>query len=196
MKITWEDIDAVEGWLFMEEADLLTKLAKAMPPGCEWCEIGSYKGRSTLAFLRSGRMGYAIDWFQGSPEMPEGTNTLADFVKVLNKYDPICLVFTCMERSEVAVNNIPDHIGVLFIDGEHSYEAVKKDFELYKNKVVEGGYIVFHDAWGDEGQEGPPTPWPGVTQFVKELRDSPEWEETHKVRRCAAFRKIFIPEDQ
>ena len=35
-------------------------------------------------------------------------------------------------------------IDFLFIDGDHSYEGVKKDFEMYSN-LVEGGVIALHD---------------------------------------------------
>lgn len=34
---------------------------------------------------------------------------------------------------------------VVFIDGDHSYEGVKRDFELYKPLVRKGGVIAFHD---------------------------------------------------
>lgn len=33
----------------------------------------------------------------------------------------------------------------LFIDGDHSYEGVKKDFEMYGPLVKNGGIIAFHD---------------------------------------------------
>lgn len=34
----------------------------------------------------------------------------------------------------------------IFIDGDHSFEAVKRDFELYSTKLAAGGTIAFHDA--------------------------------------------------
>ena len=33
----------------------------------------------------------------------------------------------------------------LFIDGDHTYEGVKKDFEMYSRLVKENGVIAFHD---------------------------------------------------
>ena len=33
----------------------------------------------------------------------------------------------------------------LFIDGDHTYEGVKQDFEMYKEFVKPGGWIGFHD---------------------------------------------------
>lgn len=36
-------------------------------------------------------------------------------------------------------------VDVLFIDADHSYEGVKRDFELWRPIVRNGGYIIFHD---------------------------------------------------
>jgi predicted O-methyltransferase YrrM len=36
-------------------------------------------------------------------------------------------------------------IDLLFIDGDHSYEGVKQDFEMYAPLVREGGIVAFHD---------------------------------------------------
>jgi predicted O-methyltransferase YrrM len=36
-------------------------------------------------------------------------------------------------------------VDFLFIDGDHSYEGVKSDFEMYSGLVRPGGLIVFHD---------------------------------------------------
>jgi hypothetical protein len=33
----------------------------------------------------------------------------------------------------------------LFIDGDHTYEGVKQDYEMYKEFVKPGGWIAFHD---------------------------------------------------
>ena len=40
-------------------------------------------------------------------------------------------------------------IDLLFIDGDHSYEGVKKDFEIYKSFVSNNGIIAFHDIVPD-----------------------------------------------
>jgi len=49
--------------------------------------------------------------------------------------------------SKRIVNLIFDRkpIDFLFIDGDHSYEGVKKDFELYSPLVRKGGIIALHD---------------------------------------------------
>lgn len=41
---------------------------------------------------------------------------------------------------------IGDKINVLFIDGDHSYEGVKQDFEMYKTLLDKGNSLIFfHD---------------------------------------------------
>ncbi len=36
-------------------------------------------------------------------------------------------------------------VDFLFIDGDHTYEGVKKDFEMYSKLVSENGIVAFHD---------------------------------------------------
>ncbi|MEK6777652.1 MAG: class I SAM-dependent methyltransferase [bacterium] len=43
----------------------------------------------------------------------------------------------------------PEGVDLLFLDGDHSYEGVKKDFEIYSTLVRPGGWIVFHDIVED-----------------------------------------------
>ncbi|MFN6069283.1 MAG: class I SAM-dependent methyltransferase, partial [Pseudanabaena sp.] len=38
-----------------------------------------------------------------------------------------------------------DKIDFLFIDGDHTYEGVRQDYEMYSPLVQKGGYIAFHD---------------------------------------------------
>ena len=37
-------------------------------------------------------------------------------------------------------------VDFLFIDGDHTYEGVKRDFELYSPLVKSGGVVAFHDV--------------------------------------------------
>lgn len=39
-----------------------------------------------------------------------------------------------------------DSVDVLFIDGDHSYEAVARDWAIYHNLVRPGGLVAFHDS--------------------------------------------------
>jgi cephalosporin hydroxylase len=55
-------------------------------------------------------------------------------------------------------------IDFLFIDGDHTYEGVKKDFEMYSPLVRPGGVIAFHDV-----VVHPPESGVNIEPFMKEL---------------------------
>lgn len=54
-------------------------------------------------------------------------------------------------------------VDFLFIDGDHTYEGVKKDFEMYSGLVSKGGLIAFHDI-----VPGPEADVGGVPRFWRE----------------------------
>lgn len=55
-------------------------------------------------------------------------------------------------------------VDFLFLDGDHRYKGVKKDFEMYSPLVTEGGIIAFHDI-----VPGPPASVGGVPRFWREI---------------------------
>lgn len=63
-------------------------------------------------------------------------------------------------------------VDFLFIDGDHTYEGVKKDFELYSPLVKKGGIIAFHDI-----VPGPKEGVGGVPEFWREIKDDYDSEE-------------------
>jgi predicted O-methyltransferase YrrM len=56
-------------------------------------------------------------------------------------------------------------VDVLFIDGDHSYEGVKKDFEMYSPLVAKDGIVAFHDI-----VPGRPEDVGGVPRFWNEVK--------------------------
>jgi cephalosporin hydroxylase len=59
-------------------------------------------------------------------------------------------------------------VDFLFIDGDHSYEGVKRDYELWLPLVRSGGLVAFHDV-------GPEVP--EVARFWGELKQTVATEE-------------------
>jgi len=57
-------------------------------------------------------------------------------------------------------------VDLLFIDGDHRYEGVKRDFQMYAPLVRSGGLIVFHDIL-----EHPNVPLCKVSEFWAEVKD-------------------------
>jgi predicted O-methyltransferase YrrM len=91
-------------------------------------------------------------------------------------------------RSDEAVRDWSRPIDYLFIDGDHSYDAVRRDFEYWSPHVTPDGTVAFHDAlteapWMDESF--------GSAQFVGELIADAEgpWEQVDGVDSLAVFRR-------
>ncbi|MEM0233191.1 MAG: class I SAM-dependent methyltransferase [Candidatus Nezhaarchaeales archaeon] len=63
----------------------------------------------------------------------------------------------------------------LFIDGDHTYEGVKRDFEMYSLLVRKGGIIAFHDI-----VEHPPETGCEVSRFWNEIKYSYSYIEIVK----------------
>ena len=50
------------------------------------------------------------------------------------------------ETLEKVVNLLDgEKVDFLFIDGDHTYEGVKADYQMYRHIVKSGGWIGFHD---------------------------------------------------
>lgn len=63
-------------------------------------------------------------------------------------------------------------VDLLWIDGDHSYEGVKQDFEMYGGLVRAGGIVAFHDV-------RPSDRWPGFGSpaFWEEIKQRYRGEE-------------------
>jgi predicted O-methyltransferase YrrM len=68
-----------------------------------------------------------------------------------------------LEQVNAALAGQP--LDYLFIDGDHRYDGVKRDFEMYGPLVRKGGLIAFHDI-----VEGPSEAVGGVPQLWREIK--------------------------
>ena len=66
-------------------------------------------------------------------------------------------------------------VGFLFIDGDHTYEGVKRDFKMYSSLVKEGGIVAFHDI-----VEHDPRSSCKVNKFWQEIHKEYEFKEIVK----------------
>jgi len=138
-------------------------------------EIGSWKGRSTkaMALVCPGTV-YAIDNWDGSKSelatthsevLKLGVDGLFNIFKAnLSEEIKTNKVIPIREDSQAAAIRLSKERGLrwvdmLFIDGEHTYEAVRKDILSWMPFVASGGLFCGHDFFDA----------PGVRQAVKEL---------------------------
>lgn len=169
----WARADRIDGWLYEDEARFLFNLCEG-----KWCEIGSYLGRSTVVLAETGFPGYAVDWHRGSPEHPEGTDTLVEFLGNIGPYPNVEVLAM---RYRDAAPFVPNDLRLLFLDGEHSYQETRGAWDAFAPKVGRGGVVALHDAQGDG--------WPEVELFTRELRRNQDWYEIGAVERTVAFQR-------
>jgi predicted O-methyltransferase YrrM len=154
---------SIDGWLLLTEATTLYKIAsniKKEHPVI--CEIGVWKGKSSyvLANAIKDKNGilYSIDPFNGqgddastdtyNDEMSKLSSTLFNnFKETMEKYELLDYITIYPTTSEEANKHFPEKsIDFLFIDGNHDYDAVKKDYNLWSPLIAKGGIIVLHDV--------------------------------------------------
>jgi len=66
-----------------------------------------------------------------------------------------------------------EDIHLLFIDGDHHYEAVKKDIAGWTPKVAVGGYVIFHDFRTEPKAAAKHA---GVKQAILEWEAEAQWD--------------------
>ena len=160
-------VSNVEGWLDDKEGELLYSLAKRCAGKGVIVEIGSFKGKSTIWLGKGSKSGkkvriYAIDPHTGGSwykRMRRHVWSLDDFEKNIRNAEVDDIIIPIVKTSEEAAQRFDHPIELIFIDGLHEYEHVKKDFTLWYPKVIDGGIMVFHDTVG----------WPGPKKLVEEF---------------------------
>ena len=134
-------------------------------------EIGSYAGESAEMFVNSGAFKtlYCIDpWI---PDYDPSDSTCDDGMLLAEdafdkRFSGSPVVVKIKKMSSDAVALFEDcGSDFIYIDGNHQYDYVKQDLQLYVPKIKPGGIIAGHDYGG------PTTP--GVTQAVDEFFGKP-----------------------
>ena len=163
-----EAIDKVEGWLTDSQGEFLYNAARnCKGKGGVIVEIGSWKGKSTIWLAKGSKAGsnvkiYAIDPHTGSSEHKKMYGEVWSFeefkqnIKRANVEDIVIPVVKTSEDAERDWDRKP--IELLWIDGEHEYEMVKLDFDLWSPYLIEGGTIALHAT----------IDWPGPKRVVKD----------------------------
>ena len=105
---------------------------------CIGVEIGVDQGRHASKILENIfiKTLYLIDPYEYCPSRKKDAKYL------LEKYKNIKWI---EKYSDKATDDIPDHLDFIYIDGDHSYNAVYQDCENWYPKVKIGGIIGGHD---------------------------------------------------
>lgn len=112
-------------------------------------EIGRYKGGSTLtiaAALNGQGDFWSIDLGEKEARLHQRgtTRTFDDEIRDICKRFGLSVTLLVGDSRTIEVET--GEVDLVFIDGDHSYEGVKNDFERFGRRVKVGGAVLFDDA--------------------------------------------------
>lgn len=151
----------VDGWLTEAQAERLWRAAGSVRPGGRIVEIGSFRGRSTiaLAFGAPDAELVAIDPHAGNDRGPreihgfedEAAEDHAVFHANLERAGVADRVRHVRRFAADAAREVAGPIDLLFVDGAHRLGPARDDLRRWGDRVVPGGRLLVHDAFSSVG---------------------------------------------
>ena len=132
-------------------------------------ELGAFRGVSYCAFCQavkfvgSDTKCYAVDTWAGDEHA--GLLEAGVLARLRTHHDPLYTDFSRLVRStfDDALKHFDDgSVDLLHIDGFHTFEAVRHDFETWQSKMSECGIVIFHDINVRERDFGVWKFWNGI----------------------------------
>jgi predicted O-methyltransferase YrrM len=160
------------GFMPTAEGLALHEAARDALPRGPVLEIGTYCGKSTIFLAAAAREvgGFVltVDHHRGSEEHQVGwdyhdpaladetgrIDTLPRFRRTLADAGLEPYVIAVVGRSADVAAVWQGPLGMVFVDGSHTEEAAKADFESWAHRVVDGGLLVIHDVFPDPAEGG------------------------------------------
>lgn len=149
------EVDPVEGYLSPPEMRFLALMAACPTAAGEVLEIGSFKGKSTIVLAKAAALGggntiHAVDPMtapsETDPDLRGDPSSLADFSKNIATHNVADRVRLYQQFSHDLAKTWDTPLRLLWIDGDHTYEGTKLDFEGFAPHVVDKGIVAIHDV--------------------------------------------------
>jgi O-antigen biosynthesis protein len=116
-------------------------------------ELGTHSGNSYFSFCQATMEGnietkcYAVDTWQGDEHAGNYSDEIFQQVNAYNQEHYASFSRLLRMTFDEALSYFSDgSIALLHIDGLHTYEAVKHDFESWLPKLASGAVVLFHDT--------------------------------------------------
>jgi predicted O-methyltransferase YrrM len=184
-------VDGVEGWFSPDQVARLAARAAAVPPSGRIVEIGSFRGRSTIAIARCSPPGVeivAVDPHAGTDRGPQeiaGFAAAAEedheaFLDNLDRAGVRDRVIHVRRFSQEALAEVAGPVDLLHVDGAHRLTPARDDLRSWGARVPPGGCLLVHDAFSSVGVTG---------AIGAELLWSRQWRYVGRSRSLAEYRR-------
>ncbi len=176
MKLNFDLINSVKGFLDEEEGLRLFDIAQKASKIGPCLEIGTYCGKSTIyigsACSENNGVVFTIDHHRGSEEQQHGegyfdpelydyelkkVDTFRTFRETLETADLEDTVVPIVSKSFLTAKMWATPLSLVFIDGGHTYAAAYNDYNCWAKHIMPGGYLLIHDIFKnpEEGGQAP-----------------------------------------
>lgn len=127
-------------------------------------ELGTWMGRSAVVLAMGAQRLIAID--RWAPYTDWNKQRLAPGISQcrgnLERAGVAHLVRLVQSDTSEAASMYEQDVGLLFIDGDHTHAGVRRDWEAWRDKLIPGAVVAWHDYTLDN-------PNVGVRELVDEL---------------------------
>ncbi|HOO89561.1 MAG TPA: class I SAM-dependent methyltransferase [Syntrophales bacterium] len=166
-------IKDIKGFIARDEALRLYELAREASLIGPCLEIGSYCGKTAACIgtgcRENGGILFSIDHHRGSEEQQPGEeyfdpdlldeetgliDTFRVFRKTISNVGLEDTVIPIVARSVVVARSWATPLGMVFIDGGHTFEAARTDYNCWSSHILPGGFLVIHDIFPDPSKGG------------------------------------------
>jgi len=158
-------------------------------------EIGRYKGGSTLliaaAMNGEGRF-WSVDVGEKQARLHDRNLSRSFDEQIADACERLGLSVQLIVGDSRTVEIDTGEVDLVLIDGDHSYEGVKSDFERFGRRVRVGGAVLFDDAF-DEGIFK--THSDTVGRLVREVAAGEEFRLVKTVNRLAHLERVARDSD-
>ena len=167
-----DEIDKLKGFMPKREGMALTRWSKKFSSIGPIMEIGTYCGKSAIYLSRGAILNdqfvYTIDHHFGSEEhqineeyfdneifdsINKRVDTLPLLIKNINKIKVNNVVPIISNSIDIA-SKWNTELGMVFIDGGHSFQAANDDYESWNTKIKKNGALVIHDIFENPNDGG------------------------------------------
>lgn len=183
----------VEGHMSAREVRFLALLGACKTAEGAILEIGSFRGRSTVVLGKAvgdGEVVHACDPLtipaQTGDYKGDKDSIAKDFHNNIDKHGVKAKVVVHQMFSTELAPTWSEPLRLLWIDGDHSYQGTKPDFDLFAKFVVPNGIIAFHDVL--HPYDGP------VRVFMEDVLASDRWGACGVVGSIGWAQRVATPE--
>lgn len=175
-------LDSLDGLLAAGNAEALHQLAGRVPAELAIVEVGAFRGASTTALALGAKAGHGARVWSIDPwDLPGNAPgrrgqyvdpaTRAAYEAQLRRHRVRSWVTTIQAFSnDAAADWSGPAIGLLFIDGDHTYDGVRTDIDAWTRHLAPGAVLAFDDYDTPKN--------PGVRQAVDEHAAAGPWTFT------------------